>query len=301
MSAWARRASETLTELGHHHVARGAATATAVATAGNALRRRREGLIIGLAAGMVEASVLRRCAGLSREIRNAEDATVVAPILAPAQLPLGTWAVAPDFLRLLAEELAQDPGEVVELGSGASTLLAAAVRRDRGARPVISIDHDPAFAARTRAALARAGLEEHAEIHVAALQRTVVAGRPVVWYDRQVLHRVVPAQIDLLVVDGPPSTSRRARWPAVEVLAERLGEHAVVLLDDGRRRDETATALLWARRFPSLALFWHDTVKGTWRLQRAPAAEGSALRLARRGLGTIDAHPAAFGRWPVRR
>jgi predicted O-methyltransferase YrrM len=301
MSAWMRRTRETLTELRHHHIARGAATATAVASAGHALHRRREGLIIGLAAGLVETSVLGRCAGLARDVRNAEDAALVAPILAPAHMPVGTWAVEPDFLRLLAGELTRDPGEVVELGSGASTLLMAAVRRDRGGRPIISIDHDPAFASRTRAALAHAGLEDHAEVHVAPLHPTVVAGRSVVWYDRGALQRVLPAQIDVLVVDGPPSTTRRARWPALEVLAERLGDRAVVLLDDGRRRDETATALDWARRFPSLAVFWHDTVKGTWRLERTSARDGAALRLARRGLDRIDAHQAGFGRWPVRR
>ena len=40
-------------------------------------------------------------------------------------------------------------GQVVELGSGASTLLAAAVRRDRRARPVISIDHGQSLVSST--------------------------------------------------------------------------------------------------------------------------------------------------------
>lgn len=301
MTAWTRRTSETLTELRHHHIARGTATGVAVAAVGRSLQRPRTGLIAGMAAGLLEASVLGRLASLTRDVRNAEDAALIAPLLAPAHLPLGTWAVEPDFLRLLASELTRDPVGVVELGSGASTVLMAAVRRDRGGPPVISIDHDPAFADRTRAALARARLEEHAEIHVAALQRTAVEGQEVVWYDQRALEPALPAQIDLLVVDGPPATVRRARWPAVELLAERLGSHCVVLLDDGRRRDETATAMLWARRHPNLALFWHDTVKGTWRLERTPQVDGSVLRLARRSIDAIDAHPAGFGRWPVRR
>jgi predicted O-methyltransferase YrrM len=301
MGAWTRRTSETVTELRHHHIARGTATGLAVAAAGRSLQRTRTGLIAGVAAGLVEASVLGRLAKLARDVRNAEDAALVAPLLAPGHVPLGTWAVEPDFLRLLASELTRDPDGVVELGSGASTVLMAAVRRDRGGPPVISIDHDQAFADRTRAALARAGLQEHAEIHVAALRPTMVDGREVVWYDRQALEPALPRQIDLLVVDGPPATTRRARWPAVELLSERLGERCVVLLDDGRRRDETVTAKLWARGHPNLALFWHDTVKGTWRLEGTPQVDGRALRLARLGIDAIDAHPAGFGRWPVRR
>jgi predicted O-methyltransferase YrrM len=296
-----RRASETVTELRHHHIARGTATGLAVAAVGRSLQQPRGGLIAGMAAGLVEASLLGRLASLARDIRNAEDAALVAPLLASAHVPLGTWAVEPDFLRLLASELSRDPHGVVELGSGASTVLMAAVRRDRGGPPVVSIDHDQAFADRTRAALGRAQLEEHAEIHVAKLRRTTVGGRQVVWYDQQALESALPAQIDLLVVDGPPATTRRARWPAVELLSERLGERCVVLLDDGRRRDETATAMLWARHHPNLALFWHDTVKGTWRLESTPQVDGSALRLARWGIDAIDAHPAGFGRWPVRR
>lgn len=301
MTGLSRRTSEALIELRHHRLGRGAATATVVAAAGRGLERPRTGLIIGLAAGIVEASLLGRLASLARDVRNAEDAALVAPMLAPAQVSLGTWAVEPDFLRLLASELSHDPEGVVELGSGASTILMAAVRRDRGGPPVISIDHDPSFAERTRAALGRAGLQEHAEVHVAPLQHTTLQGRDVSWYDRRTLERVLPARIDLLVVDGPPSTVRRARWPAVELLSDRLGDTCVVLLDDGRRRDETATAMLWARRHPNLALFWHDTVKGTWRLQRTPTVDGATLRLARRGVGAVDAHPVGFGRWPVRR
>ncbi len=299
--AWRRRTAETMAELRGHHLARGTATAALVTALGRTLGRPREGALIGVAAGLVEASVSARYAELDRHVRNAEDAALIAPILAPGALPLGTWAAEPDFLRLLVEELTRDPPEVVELGSGASTLVLASVRRDRGARPVTSIDHDPAFAARTRTALARAGLENHAEVHVAPLRATTIGGRQLTWYDRDALEHALPAQVDLLVVDGPPSHTRHARWPAVEAMGERLSDRCVVLLDDGRRRDETDTARQWARGVAGLGLFWHDTVKGTWRLQRTPAVDGAALRLARRGLDTVDAHPVGFGRWPVRR
>jgi predicted O-methyltransferase YrrM len=301
VSAWTRRTRETRTELRHLPLARGAATAGIVATAGHCLQRPRAGLLAGLAAGLLEASLLDRLAGLERDVRNAEDAALLAPILAPADMPLGTWAAEPDFLRLVLAELTRDPSGVLELGSGASTLLMAAVRRRRGGPPVISIDHDEDFARRTRATLAQAGLEAHAHIHVAPLETIAVDGHEMVWYDRDELERVLPAQIDLLVVDGPPSRTRLARWPAVELLSSRLSDRCVVLLDDGRRRDETDIALRWARGHPNLALFWHDTVKGTWRLEATTRADGRALQLARRAIRTLDAHPTGFGRWSVRR
>jgi predicted O-methyltransferase YrrM len=301
VGALTRRTAEALIELRHHHLARGATTAATVAAVGHCLRRTRSALIAGAAAGLVEASVLDRLADLARDVRNAEDAALLAPILAPAEVPLGVWAAEPDFLRLIVNELCRDPAGVVELGSGASTMLMAAVRRRRGGPPLISIDHDPSFALRTRATLARAGLQEQAEIQVAPLRKTLVDGHEVVWYDRPTVESVLPARIDLLVVDGPPSTRRLARWPAVELLSERLSDHCVVLLDDGRRRDETATALRWAHGHPNLSLFWHDTVKGTWRLETAPRTDGWALGLSRRGIRRIDAHPVGFRRWSVRR
>lgn len=301
MRASTRRGSEALTEIRHNHLLRGATTAMMVAAAGRAVQRTRAGFIAGCAAGILESSVSCRFASLERGTRNAEDAALLAPLLGSLQLQLGTWAVEPDFLRLLATELYGDPGNAVELGSGASTVLMAAIRQQRGGRPLVSIDHDPSFADRTRKTLALAGLTDAVEIHVAPLRGTTVRGKDVLWYDRRVIERVLPSQIDFLVVDGPPSTNRYSRWPALEVLSQRLTDRGVVLLDDGRRHHETATAVRWARDNPSLALFWHDTVKGTWRLEPAPRSDGFGLNVARRGLRTVDAHPGGFGRWHIRR
>lgn len=293
--------AETRTELRHHPVLRGAATAAVVAAAGQRLQRTRTGLLAGLAAGIVEASVLDRLAAVGRDARNAEDAALLAPILGSTGASLGTWAAEPDFLRLVAVELTRDPVGVVELGSGASTLLMASIRRERRAAPVISIEHDQVFAQRMWTMVARAGLQDYVEIHVAPLRTTAIHGHEVVWYDREEVERAVPAQIDLLVVDGPPSTTRMARWPALEVLGTRLSDRGVVLLDDGRRRDETNTARRWAQRHPDLALFWHDTIKGAWRLETTMRTEGPVVRLARRSVRTLDAHPSGFRRWSVRR
>jgi predicted O-methyltransferase YrrM len=298
---WLRRTAQTRVELRHHSVVRGAATALAMAAAGRGLQRTRTGLLTGLAAGLVQGCLLERLAEIERDVRNAEDAALLSPILTLSDVSLGTWAAEPDFLRLVVAELSRDPIGVLELGSGASTVLMAAIRQRRGGPPVVSIDHDPAFARRTSATLGRAGLQDEVELHVVPLRPAVVGGRKLVWYDREEIERVAPGQIDLLVVDGPPSTTRLARWPAVELLHPRLGRQSVVLLDDGRRRDETATARRWARAYPELALFWHDTVKGTWRLEARSQADGKLLHLAREGVRTLDAHPAGFRRWSVRR
>lgn len=293
--------TETQTELRHHPIVRGAATAALVVAAGRRLGQTRAGVLTGLAAGLLEASSGDRLASLARDVRNAEDAALLAGLLGPAGVSLGTWAAEPDFLRLVAAELGRDPVGVVELGSGASTMLMASIRRARGGPPVISIEHDRGFARQTWAALARAGLQDHVEIHVAPLRTMVLQGHELVWYDRDEVERRAPGQIDLLVVDGPPSTTRLARWPAVEVLFTRLSDRGVVLLDDGRRRDETITAGRWAQRHPDLALFWHDTVKGAWRLEVRSRADEPVVRLARRGVRRLDAHPSGFRRWSVRR
>jgi hypothetical protein len=59
----------------------------------------------GLATGLAESTSRAMSAAVARDIRNAEDAALVAPLLATEDPSLGTWAVEPDFARLVASDL----------------------------------------------------------------------------------------------------------------------------------------------------------------------------------------------------
>jgi PAS domain S-box-containing protein len=82
----------------------------------------------------------------------------VTPV--PYPLPLGGWALDHEAAAILAREVATTlPGTVVELGSGTSTLVIVLQRRRTGCGHVYSLEHDAAYAERTRRHVRALGLE----------------------------------------------------------------------------------------------------------------------------------------------
>jgi hypothetical protein len=171
-----------------------------------------------------------------------------------------------------------------------STALVAQAVRGTGRR-VWSVEHDEGWAQACLSRLERAGLREPVTLIRAPLADQPFDGYRARWYDRTALD-VLPADVGLLVVDGPPWLGGRERWPALEVLGDLLRPDAVVLADDGRRRHERLMARRWAAR-SGLTLRWVDTAKGAWMLRREerPRLRGLPLGVARR----LNPRPAGHG------
>jgi hypothetical protein len=255
-----------------------------------------------LVAGSVVREVGRSHARLDRQARNAQDAALLAARAGQHAPPLGTWAIEPDFGELIMRELVRGPEVVIELGSGVSTLVVGSflARAERG--KLISVEHDEHFLDQTRGLVERAGLAERIEFVHAPLREQQFGGLTVRWYDAQALERAIGgATVDLVVVDGPPSVSDHARWPVLAALKHHLTPKATVLLDDGRAKRESSIAQRWAADHPDFELYWHDTVKGSWRLERGAKQEGVAPRALRSAIRILNPHPSGFGRWGVRR
>jgi hypothetical protein len=167
----------------------------------------------------------------------------------PSMLPRSRgWAASPDFLQVLIGQVRDHGTQVVlECSSGLSTVVAAALCRNRGSGRVYSLEHDPIYAAKTRRLLAAHRLDQWAEVIDAPLVPTALDDWSGQWYD---LSRVPDdVRAGLLVVDGPPSTSSPlARYPALPALRSRLAGGARVLLDDADREDEREIVRRWLRR-----------------------------------------------------
>jgi protein-L-isoaspartate O-methyltransferase len=160
--------------------------------------------------------------------------------------PAGGWAASPDLLlRMVDELLVRRPAVVVECGSGLSTvMLALAVEQHGLPTKVIALEHDADYAASTRALLERHGVARHADVRVAPLGPTGVAGHETPWYDVAALDGL--AEIGMLLVDGPPTTTGPlARYPAVPLLKDRLADRALILMDDMQRPSDQDTAARW--------------------------------------------------------
>ena len=256
------------------------------------------GLSTATTVGLVTGALYR----VERQVRNLGDAVALSSNPEASRPSFGTWAIEPDIAQLIVQEV-EGKHTVVECGSGLTTLVIAERLRSRGTGRLYTLEHDPTFAEKTKAHLEAAGLGDWVELINAPLVDQTFCGRRVSWYSEPAIGPRLPAEIDLLVVDGPPGLTPWARWPAVEVLHERLAPGAVVLVDDGRRRSERRAAFRWQADHPELVLYWHDTVKGTWRLVKEGRAqrEGRLSSVAREILRSVDPCPRGFGRWPVRR
>jgi Methyltransferase domain len=281
---------------------RGVATAAGVlaaARASGAPLRQAAGL--GLIAGLARREVLRARHESLRGLRNSADASALAGWLGDRSPPLGTWAIEPDFGRLIAGQLMRLPETVVECGSGTTTLLIGGFLSRNGRGRLISLEHDSGFAESTQRQIEAAGLSDVCEIIYAPLKSQVFDGEIVDWYDLDCLGEV-PEAIDLLVVDGPPADRPWARWPALGVFGDRLRPNASILVDDGRRREERRTVFRWLASRDDLELYWYDTIKGSWQLVRSQERKGSKTvsryHAIRRALNPC---PAGFERWPVHR
>lgn len=184
--------------------------------------------------------------GFTDEPRHAEDLHawhVLRPLLdAGGYLPWSTGAMRPAGLVVVANEIVHHGRtRIVECGSGVSTILLARLLRQRGAGTVAAIEHDGDWAALVDDLLRRESLTDIAEVVHAPLE-----GDPL-WYAAAPLE-ALPAEIDLLVVDGPPAYQpghEHRRAPALPFFAPRLVDGATVVLDDIARPGELGVLARW--------------------------------------------------------
>lgn len=164
---------------------------------------------------------------------------------------LGRWALdarSALHLRQLVED--KKPKRIVEFGGGSSTVWLAYLCEKIDAE-LISIDHHPTFHQRTRDALERHGLSGVVDTRLGELEDYELDGESFSWYARSSYRDLT--DIDMLFIDGPPSTTGSlARYPALPLLQDALSPAALVLLDDADRADEMTTLERWDASFAGL-------------------------------------------------
>lgn len=163
-------------------------------------------------------------------------------------LPWSAWSLQPAACALLCERIRGGRREVVECGSGVSTVLLARALRDAGGGRLHALEHDPTWAATVRALLERERLGGVATVVEAPLGPHALARNGCGWYTADAVEELPRGGIDLLLVDGPPAGEPglgEARYPALPALAARLAADALVALDDVDRPGEAAVLAAW--------------------------------------------------------
>ncbi|HEU4651663.1 MAG TPA: class I SAM-dependent methyltransferase [Croceibacterium sp.] len=170
---------------------------------------------------------------------------------------LGSWKADTWFLWRIVEAIERlRPAEVVELGCGASTLvLAKALERNGGGR-LTSYDQHADFVESTGRWLASHGL-------AATMRHAPLVADPTSWSHTWYDLAGVPAEIGLLVIDGPPWAINPFIRGRAERLFDRIVPGGMVLLDDAARPGERVVAARWRRDWPNFEFTLMPGAKGT--------------------------------------
>ena len=186
-----------------------------------------------------------------------------------------SWAASPDLLHYLYRYVLQKrPQQILECGSGLSTLIFAYALRGTGdAGRVIALEHSDDYAASTRQLLEEHELTEYAEVRLAPLTDVHIGGEVWTWYDPAAL----PAgPIEVALVDGPPGDlGSHARFPALPMLLDRLAPAADVFLDDTGRQEESEIVGLWTEPLRGVRVEELAHEKGTTRLTLLQTSDGA--------------------------
>ncbi len=201
--------------------------------------------------------------GLSAEVANAADRIAAAreetSVTVLREPVWGEWALDSYTAHELKAWLYRTlPRNVVEFGSGMSTVLMAEYARDTGAT-VTSFEHDPAHAARTREALDARDLGGYPDLRLCEISDIATpAGRLPMYRDD------IPDGVDFALIDGPPGKIGRAGvfYALYPHLAEKAWQ---VWVDDAWRPGEDAAMRAWRGHFPFFRTS-HNMPKGLARL-----------------------------------
>ena len=155
---------------------------------------------------------------------------------------------------------------ILDVGSGLSTVVEAIAAARTGGR-VVSLEHDPHHAARTRALLREAAVDHVAEVVVAPLVDISHPCGTGPWYDGQ-----PRGTFDFIVVDGPPLAAG-GRIAVLPALASHRRPTWELWLFDAHRPDEKRCLLRWAEYFPFKASVEEIDPTGIAILTDSPHAE----------------------------
>lgn len=159
------------------------------------------------------------------------------------------WTIPSDFAHhLLQVILSKTSGNVLDVGSGISTILSGYAVELRGGGKVISLEHDQKYAEKTYSMIKAHRLENFIELYYCPIVDYTINEKKWSWYDISAVKNIT--EIEVVCIDGPPgSLHELARYPALPLLHQYLTKSATILLDDGARIDEKAIAEKWIVEF----------------------------------------------------
>lgn len=184
-----------------------------------------------------------------------------------APLPImHEWRISSDYAHeVLSSILEKKEGNVIDIGSGVSTILWGYGVKQNGKGKVLALEHSKEYYQKTKALIKAHQLENYCELHYCPLIEYTIDNKKWLWYDINKVN--ILNNISVISVDGPPgSTQYMARYPAIPLLTEFISENTLVFLDDGNRDEEKLIAEKWEVE-QKLITEYNNDYKGTYKLK----------------------------------
>ena len=94
-----------------------------------------------------------------------------------------------------------------------------------------------------------------------------INGQNYMWYETSFI-KDLNHDIDLLIVDGPPKIlNKNSRYPALPILIDHFSDNIIILIDDGKRKDDSETVNRWVNEWDHIESEFVSTEKGAFILR----------------------------------
>ena len=150
------------------------------------------------------------------------------------------FAAGLSYLRHVGCRTRMTEGTILECGSGATTLLIAALTARQG-NPFVVFEHDLEWYHSMRELLRRLGFT-----HVKLVYAPLIDYGQYSWYS--VPDDLQTDAFSLVICDGPPGNNPGGRYGLLPAMQQRLAQDCVILLDDSHRPAERRIIDIWRRR-----------------------------------------------------
>ncbi len=177
-------------------------------------------------------------------------------------------SMCPENLNILSQLLTSlKPLNILEFGPGASTeVVTTWIQNEKQPANFVSVEHDSEWLKIIKNNLDRREIGKHVNLIEAPLADWLDAKGTFRWYQRNYMD-ALPATLDLIIIDGPPSVDHPNRYPAMAELVSKIHENTIILLDDGARQGEKWAVEQWVNSL-GLKSFYLNTLSGLWLIQK---------------------------------
>jgi hypothetical protein len=130
-------------------------------------------------------------------------------------------------------------GTILECGSGLSTLVLGLLHRNNKEINIYALEHNAVWLSKVNKWREKLQLN-----NITLLHTEIIPYQNYDWYD--ISNITLPKNINFIICDGPPGTTRGGRYGLIPTIKNYIGDHCTIFLDDTCRLTEKRLIQKWS-------------------------------------------------------